>query len=312
MTTPGYVIRRLELTEWSAVALLIRDSTNAWYLAHGQSPIFTGPVDATLLFPQVYEALDPGCCAVAIDTETQELLGSCFYHPRATHVSLGIMNVSPHAMGRGIASRLLREVIDVADAASLPIRLVSSAQNLDSFSLYTRQGFTARMVFQDMLLPSTKLATVPCPKPADVTIRPATKPDLPQISVFEQARVGISRPQDYEYFLKHPEQGWQTFVAMNSDEQLLGFLVGIQHAGSTMLGPGLMCDEQIAAALIHVALQARPDWSPVILVPAHAGELVRTLYQWGARNLELHLLQVRGHCPTIQGIWLPTFMPETG
>ena len=42
--------------------------------------------------------------------------------------------------------------IKIAKDQSLPVRLVSSAQNLDSFSLYTRQGFTPIQTFQDLYL----------------------------------------------------------------------------------------------------------------------------------------------------------------
>ena len=48
------------------VASLIRESTNCWYEAKGKAPIFTGDPSATMLFCDVYEALDPGCCLVAV------------------------------------------------------------------------------------------------------------------------------------------------------------------------------------------------------------------------------------------------------
>ena len=93
------------------------------------------------LFPETYEALDPGCTLVAEHPRTGRLMGSCFHHPRETHVSLGIMNVHPAYFGMGVARRLLRAITDDADARGLPVRLVSSAFNLDSYSLYTRAGF---------------------------------------------------------------------------------------------------------------------------------------------------------------------------
>ena len=83
------------------VASLIRESTNCWYEANGKAPIFTGDPNATMLFCDVYEALDPGCCLLAIGKETGQIAASCFYHPRSTHVSLGIMNVHPEHFGKG-------------------------------------------------------------------------------------------------------------------------------------------------------------------------------------------------------------------
>ena len=138
--------------QWDAVAALIYDSTNAWYVANGKPAIFTGPRDSTRLFCEVYEALDPGCCVIAEDVETGAIAGSCFYHPRTSHVSLGIMNVNPDYFGQGIARKLLRYITDFAGKQGLPTRLVSSAINLDSFSLYNREGFVPTQVFQDMIL----------------------------------------------------------------------------------------------------------------------------------------------------------------
>ena len=122
------------------------------YIANGKEPILKGPPTDALLFCEVYEDLDPGCCLIAECEETGRIAGSCFYHPRNTHVSLGIMNVSPDFFGQGIARSLLTKIIQIADEQSLPVRLVSSAQNLDSFSLYTRQGFSPVQAFQDMYL----------------------------------------------------------------------------------------------------------------------------------------------------------------
>ena len=62
------------------------------------------------------------------------------------------MNVSQDFFGQGIAGSLLKKIIKMAKDQSLPVRLVSSTQNLDSFSLYTRQGFTPIQTFQDLYL----------------------------------------------------------------------------------------------------------------------------------------------------------------
>jgi GNAT superfamily N-acetyltransferase len=327
-------LRALQPAEWPAVAALIRESTNAWYLNHGKPAIFTGSAESTLLFPQVYEALDPGCCVVAEDAASGTLLGSCFYHPRETHVALGIMNVAPAAFGQGIARRLLAAIVEFAEQRGLPVRLVSSAQNLDSYSLYTRAGFTPQALFQDMILPvppeglplrvlGSEAATQdalpaehsisqPRPTASKLALRPATREDVPAMVALERALCGIAREKDYRYFLQNDLGCWQTSVAHNEAGELAGFLVSVCHPGSCMLGPGVQRDTATALALIEYALNRRRDWAPVFLVPAAAGELIGELYRWGAKNLELHVLQVRGACPPLRGISMPTFMPETG
>ena len=145
-------LRTMRGDEWGEVAELIYDSTNAWYVARGRPAIFSGPKENARLFCSVYEQLDPGCCVVAEDQGARRLAGSCFYHPRSTHVSLGIMNVHPDYFGQKIASRMLRYITDVADRDGKPVRLVSSAINLDSYSLYNRAGFVPRLIYLDMIM----------------------------------------------------------------------------------------------------------------------------------------------------------------
>src|SRR5665213_2088772 len=119
-------LRPMRDDERDAVARLIHESTNQWYQQSGKSKIFQGdPLDCRV-FTDVYEDLDPGCCVVAWDESADRLMGSCFYHSRPTHVSLGIMNVYPDYFRRGVASALLKYITDYADARSLPVRLVSS------------------------------------------------------------------------------------------------------------------------------------------------------------------------------------------
>ncbi len=147
-------LRRLRSDEWDEVASLIFDSTNTWYSKHFSKNVFNGDPSAARVFPEVYEALDPGGCLIAECASSGRMAGSCFVHPRETHFSLGIMNVHPKFYGQGVAGILLREIISAAEAEGKPVRLVSSAMNLDSFSLYTRHGFVPRAAFQDMFLPA--------------------------------------------------------------------------------------------------------------------------------------------------------------
>lgn len=310
--TMGMTLRAMEPTDWPEVAALIRNSTNAWYESHGRPAIFTGAPDATLLFCEVYETLDPGCCVVAIDDASGEIAGSCFYHPRPTHMSLGIMNVHPAHFGKGIARRLLKHITDLADTAGTPTRLVSSAMNLDSFSLYTRAGFVPRMMFQDMLL-EVPAEGLPLDGVAGAErVRDATAADLAAIVALEKELHHIERPGDHRYFLENPNAAWHVSVIDSAaGGGIDGFLVSVNHPGSTMLGPGVMRTEADAAALIRGELNHHRGGCPVWLVPVTADALVRELYSWGARNCELHVAQVRGPWQPPSGVVMPTFMPET-
>jgi GNAT superfamily N-acetyltransferase len=310
-------LRRMEARDVAAVAELIYVSTNAWYQTHGKGPIFSGGPVVTELFCQVYEALDPGCCVLAESVRTGRLLGSCFYHPRETHVSLGIMNVHPAYFGQGVARALLRAVTDVADAQGQPVRLVSSALNLDSFSLYTRAGFVPRCVYQDVQLRVPEGGLGPERRsrgdvPGLERVRPATPADVGAIAALEREVSGIARQQDYRYFLDNALGIWRLSVLEGAGGAVEGFLASVNHPGSNMLGPGVARTEGGAAALLLAELGAHRGRSPVFLVPVECSELVRQVYDWGGRNVEAHLHQVRGAFQPFRGVNLPTFMPETG
>ncbi len=306
-------LRAMERRDWWEVADLIYVSTNYWYETHGRQRIFSGGPEATELFCRVYEALDPGCCVVAEHTRTGRIMGSCFYHPRETHVSLGIMNVHPSYFGTGVARALLRFIIDFAEQRKQPVRLVSSAINLDSFSLYTRAGFVPRCTFQDLIahVPAAGMAALGRPPEGIEAVREATPADVEAIADLEMELNGIRRAKDYRYFVENREGIWSLLV-YERDGRIEGFLASVADPGSNMLGPGVTRGEQEAAALIYAQLDRHRGRSPVFLVPVTCSRLVAQVYAWGARNCELHLAQVRGACPPFGGVTLPTFMPETG
>ncbi len=81
------------------VSRLIFHSTNQYYVSIGREPIFKGDeLSPTDIF-DVYERIDPGEGIVAVDDQSRQIIGSCFVHPRETHVSLGIMNAHPDHFG---------------------------------------------------------------------------------------------------------------------------------------------------------------------------------------------------------------------
>ncbi|MEM7531690.1 MAG: GNAT family N-acetyltransferase [Chloroflexota bacterium] len=308
--TPNLRLRPMEQADWPAVAELVYLSTNYWYVSHGLSEIFSGDPMSAMLFCEVYEALDPGCCIMAVHPETDRLMGSCFYHPRETHFSLGIMNVHPNYFGMGVARQLLNFIIEQADAAQKPIRLVSSAMNLDSFSLYTRAGFVPRVTYQDMFIEVPESGFNQEIEGKE-HVRPATLTDVPKIVALEMELSHISREKDHRYFVENQAGIWHVSVYENDAGELDGFLVSVADPGSNMIGPGAARTQAQAAALIHAELNVNRGRSPVFLVPMDCAELVQTLYAWGAKNCETHVHQVRGEFKPFTGVVMPTFMPET-
>ncbi len=305
-----FTLRAMEADDWDEVAELICLGTNHWYQTHGMGPIFLNGPTSALLFCEVYESLDPGCCILAVNEETGKIAGSCFYHPRESHVSLGIMNVHPNYFGNSIARKLLDFVIHFADREEKPIRLVSSALNLDSFSLYNRRGFVPRQTFQDMYLkvPESGLSFE---TPGLANVRKANLGDVRAMLELELELSHISREKDFRYFIENESDCWHVSVFEEADRTISGFLVSIFHPGSNMLGPGVARTEMQSIALIHAELNHHAGRSPVFLVPVQKSTLVNTMYRWGARNCEIHFSQVRGDYREPSGVVMPTFMPET-
>jgi GNAT superfamily N-acetyltransferase len=306
---PRPIIRPMVASEWSAVAELIHVSTNAYYTSHGMSAIFAGePEKTTRLFCEVYETLYPGCCLVAEHSGTGRLMGSCFYHPRETHYSLGIMNVHPNYFGKGVARHLLTAITDRADADAKPTRLVSSALNIDSFSLYSRAGFEPHTTFQDILI------TVPAEgvnASSEALVRDATLEDLESIVSLELKVAGIRRARDWAYFIQNQLDVWRVSVSDDREGKLIGVLASIGHPGSRIVGPGVMRNETAAIALAAAQLNHHRGRTVLMLVPVLSRGLLETVYSWGGRNCEIHFAQCRGAYSAIDGIVMPSFMLET-
>ncbi len=306
------LIRLKKSEDDAAVAALICDSLNVWYKKNRGIDQFVPSADAASIFTRVYDALDPDCCVVAEDAETGKLAGSCFFHPRPTHVSLGIMNVAPEFFGQKVGSKLLAYIVDVAEKRNQPLRLVSSAMNLDSFSLYNRAGFVPTTVFQDM--------TVAVPDdgfdvgaPAGTTVRKATLDDVAGIVALERELCAIDREKDWRFFIENNGGIWGVSVAVDDETgAICGVAASVDDPGSAMVGPGVSRTEAVAAALIRAELyRFRGGRSPVFLIPTSAKELRREMFELGAKNTEIHFAQTRGEILPQSGVVLPSFMPES-
>lgn len=304
-----FTIRAMGPEDWTETAELIHTSLNYWYATRGSGPKLLGDPLHTQLHCKVNEDLDPGRCLLAVSA-SERIAACCFYHPRSTHVSLGIMACHPNYFGSGAAKLLLDEVVAFARAEGKPLRLVSSAMNLDSFSLYNRAGFTPHALFQDMYL-NVPEGGLDAPLIEGVNVRPGRPEDAAAMAALERELSGIEREEDFRYFLTNKDDVWQVSVVESESNGLDGFLCSITHPGCSLVGPGAARDDHRAAALLRTTLDHKPGRTRVWLVPSDRRELVDTCYSWGARNCEMHLAQVIGDAPPLTGVTFPTFMPET-
>jgi GNAT superfamily N-acetyltransferase len=305
----GFSLRQMSPNDRDHVSRLIFHSTNRYYTSIGRQPIFRGHELSPSDIFDVYERIDSGEGIVAVDDQSRQIIGSCFVHPRETHVSLGIMNAHPDHFGRGVARAILAEIIRRAREANKPVRLVSSCFNLDSYSLYTRAGFVPFATFQDMFIevPKGGLRNEP---PNDLKVRSATIDDVDQMGSLERSISGISRVSDYRYFIRNDDNLWRVSI-VESDCGIDGFLVSCGSIALNMIGPGVARTQDQASALLYDQLNHQQGHCPVLLVPVSCGDLVRLLYTWGARNCEMHVAQSYGQAQTPAGVVMPTFLPES-
>lgn len=302
---------RLRPGDEDETARLLHRSLVHWYQTRlNQGARYGTDYRPLLLFPEVYEALDPGQAIAARHEQTNELVGVCFTHPRETHISVGIVAIAPEIEGRGVARAMVEQAIDMARSQGKPLRLVSSLLNVDSFSLYTRLGMVPHTMYQDIVLkvPDGGL-DAPVPEGAD-RVREARPDEAARLADHERQLQGIRRERDYSFFMSNRVGSWKIWV-METAGSLDGFLVASHHPSFGMFGPGVARNEVAATALLWRALDARRGQSPLFLVPCAAAGLVQTVYGWGGKNVELHVAQSLGPVPECRGLSFPTFLPES-
>ena len=301
----------LHADQHDEVAELLHRSLVNWYETRlGEGHRFGASSAGFRMFPELYEALDPGEAICATDANGK-VRGVCFVHSRETHVSIGIVATDPDFSGRGVARRMMEMAMDRGRAQRKPVRLVSSVMNLDSFSLYTRLGFVPGSLFQDIeiFIPDTGLIH---PPPAGVDkIRRASNTEAGRLADLEFKLQHIRREKDYAFFLNNLSGDWQVWVYENEAAELCGFMVCNQNSDWNMIGPGTALDAQVAEALVWKSLDHRRGKTTVILVPCSATSLVSALYAWGGRNIELHVAQSTEPFDSTSGVTFPTFLPES-
>lgn len=299
-------LHHLQPHQHDELAKLIHTSLDVWHRTRLNIDRFGNDWRPFRLTVDTYEALDPGCCVIAVD-DAGGLIGSAFFHPRETHVGVGVVSVHPTTFGRGVARALMEEIIRIAEGK--PLRLVSSAMNLDSFSLYTRLGFVPLVTLQAVTL-NVPEAGLPG---ASNRLRAATAADVSAIADLEFRLNGVRKERDYRFFMENKSGGWRLAVIEKPGGALAGFLAASAHPNDCQLGQGVAEDEATMQELVHGTLDRHFRGRHVVwLLPVGCTGLVRQAYAWGARNRETHLFNVLGHAPPMRGVTIPTFLPESG
>jgi hypothetical protein len=262
-------------------------------------------------FFDLYGALCGSSGVVAESSDTKQLAGLCFYQVRSTHMAVGMMSVHPNYFQQGVGKALLKFITNEADMQHKPVRLVSSALNLDSFSLYNRAGFLPYDVYQDMIVrvPEEGIALA---KGAMKHVRDACSTDVQAMVQCERGVTGMEREQDLHYLVSERQNRWHVSVLEGGRGGIDGFIASGRHPDIHMLGPGMARNQEQLLSLIMAELNIHRGYTVLQLVPVQCQETVHALYRLGAVNCELHFYQVRGTHTSFNGLYTPSYMFETG
>jgi hypothetical protein len=239
-------------------------------------------------------------------------VGACFYHPRETHVSLGIMCTHKDYWGKGIGKAMVDYILKFTKENNYKsCRLVGSAINMNSFSLYNRSGFVPRVSYHDMVI-NVSDNTLKFHASGEDRVRNALPEDVTGMGNLEMEISGIRREIDYHYAIDNPRKVLHASVYENAQGSIDGFMISVKHPALNMLGPCVARSEEIALALIRKELKRFKGTWVLLVVPMEKGKMVEQLYKWGAVNVETHIKQVWGEFQGFKGVNMPSFLPETG
>lgn len=307
------VLRPLTRGDRDEYCEVLRGAFNKWYWDHGWGQdYFRCPANEAGIFFDIYDDISHGHSVAAFDEKNGEMAGACFYHPRQHHVSLGVMSVNPDYFGRGVGKQLVQHIVDFTRANNYEsLRLVGSAINMDSFSLYNRAGFVPRQSYHDMIL-QVRADGGNFRAGLENKVRDAAPRDVVAIGELEFELNGIRRDGDYAYCIEDPRDCLHASVIENRDGGIDGFMAALRHPALNMIGPAFARTEEQMLALLARELPRFKGEVVLFVIPMDKRLLVETLYDWGARNVETHLFQVWGKFPGFKGVNLPSFLPETG
>jgi len=308
------ILRPLNDEDVAEHADMLYSSFNTWYWKHGWGKDYFGcSAQETSIFYKVYNDLTPGCSIAAFNSKTDRMMGSCFYHPREQHVSLGIMSVHPNYSGRGVGRQLVNYILDYTkDNDYKSCRLVSSAINMDSFSLYNRSGFIPRVTYHDMVINVPNEGLDDIADKEHENIREAKITDIGKMGDLEMEISGIRREIDYLYSIENPRGVLHASIYENNQNSIEGFMISVKHPALNMLGPCVARTEEIAIGLIKKEIERFKGTWVLFSIPMEKRKMIEQMYSWNAINVETHLKEVWGEFPGFNGISMPSFLPETG
>jgi len=248
-------------------------------------------------FPSVEVAVDavahliehPGFFSVVAERDGR-IVGSNFLDERSMIVGVGPITVDPEAQSAGIGRALMDAVLERSRERRVPgVRLLQSAYNNDSMSLYAKLGFDVREPFAMIQGRSLGLEISCC------TVRPATKADAEACNAVCARVHGHDRAGE---LLDALARGTASVAERNG--RITGYTTGIgffgHSAGET--------DDDVEAL---IAAAERFD-GPGFLVPMRNTELLRWCLSRGLRVSNMMNLMTIGLYQEPRGAFLASVL----
>jgi ribosomal protein S18 acetylase RimI-like enzyme len=218
------------------------------------------------------------------------IVGTNFLDERGTIAGIGPITVDPAAQNRGIGTRLMRNVLDRAQATGFSgVRLMQAAHNTHSLGLYATLGFDVQdtaVILRGSLVDE---------RPPGFTVRPADPDDLDDTTRICRAVHGHDRSAEI-----HDAIQAGTAAVVRHGDTTVGYTTGI-----TVAGHSVATGDPAMAALIAAATNLD---EPGFLLPTSNGPLLRWALARRLRITQVMTLMTTGHYQQPRGAYLPSIL----
>lgn len=285
-TSTGVVIRRARPDDIAVCASICLEAFQGINRQHGYPPEIPNLEVATEIISRHFQ--DPAFYCVVAESEGR-LLGSNCLDERSPHVAgIGPITVTPETQEKDIGRALMRDVLRRAEEKNYPaVRLVQSAFNNRSLSLYTKLGFEVREPLALMNGPALNH------REPGFEVRPCTENDLDACDRLCRDVHGHDRRTELSQMVS------------------AGAAQVVEHGGRIVGCCSILGFMGFAVAESNLALQAligaaREFAGPGFLVPTRNSALFRWCLEQGLRVIEPLNLMSLGLYNEPKGAFLPS------
>jgi predicted N-acetyltransferase YhbS len=259
---------------------------------HGFQPSYDTPQFATFVVRLLSQA-EGFASFVAI--EDGQPLAVNFLDQRNDVAGVGPVAVGVEHQGRGLGRMVMEALLERAEGCGFQsVRLLQSAYNLVSFSLYCRLGFAAKDEIADLR------GRPHADEDIAATVRECTPGDLDDLDRLSLEVLGFRRRGDVETVMPFVPP-----LLAEREGRLVGYVCRFPTPSGVFLGPAAARDQEALKNLIVGAARLVPG-SLRLALPLSCSSLLRWALQSGFSLAELENLMVRGTYEAPAGAYIPS------